>query len=160
MIVRCYSELSRLPSFEARYAYLRLDGAVGEETFGFDRYLNQVFYRSREWKAVRDLVIIRDCGCDLGVAGREIFGRILIHHLNPISIEDIKLRSLTLLDPEYLICATHETHNAIHYGDEGLLLRVPAPRSKHDTCPWKLEGGGHGQHTDFHQENARNRRGI
>lgn len=160
MTIRCYSELSQLGSFEARYAYLRLDGAVGEKTFGFDRYLNQVFYRSREWKAARDLVIVRDCGCDLGVEGHEIYGRILIHHLNPISVEDIEHRSPTLLDPEYLICTTHETHNAIHYGDEGQLIQVPIPRSKHDTCPWKLEGGDYGQHTDIHQETARDRRRV
>lgn len=160
MTIRCYSALSQLANFEERYAYLRLDGVVGEETFGFDRHLNQVFYRSREWKAVRDLVIVRDCGRDLGVEGHEIYGRILIHHLNPISVQDIERRSLVLLDPEYLICTTHETHNAIHYGDEGMLIRAPVPRSKHDTCPWKLEGGGHGQHTDLYQENARNRRDI
>lgn len=137
MHTKCYSELSRLTTFEERYAYLRLNGAVGEKTFGFDRYLNQVFYRSKEWKRVRDLVIIRDNGCDLGILGYEIHGRILIHHLNPISVEDIELRTRTLLDPEYLICTTHNTHNAIHYGDEGLLIRAPIQRTKHDTCPWK-----------------------
>lgn len=134
---RNYSELSGLSTFEERYAYLRLDGIVGEETFGFDRYLNQVFYRSREWKTVRDRVIIRDCGCDLGVVGHEIHGRILIHHLNPITAEDIELRSRALLDPEYLICTTHETHNAIHYGDESLLIRTPVERCRNDTCPWR-----------------------
>lgn len=137
MTTKCYSELSKLTTFEERYAYLRLNGSVGEETFGFDRYLNQVFYRSKEWKRVRDLVIIRDNGCDLGVPGYEIHGRILIHHLNPISVEDIELRTRALLDPEYLICTTHNTHNAIHYGDEGLLIRAPVQRTKHDTCPWK-----------------------
>lgn len=137
MIIRCYSELSKLPTFEERYAYLRLDGIVGKETFGFDRYLNQVFYRSKEWKAIRDLVIVRDGGCDLGVPGCEIYDRVLIHHLNPISIKDIEARSYDLLDPEYLICTTHRTHNAIHYGNEELLSKAPIQRSRYDTCPWR-----------------------
>lgn len=137
MGIRCYSELSGLATFEERYAYLQLKGTVGAETFGFDRYVNQVFYRSKEWKTVRDLVIVRDNGCDLGVPGYEIHGRILIHHLNPISVEDIERRTELLLNPEYLICTTHTTHNAIHYGDEGLLIRSPIQRTKHDTCPWK-----------------------
>jgi hypothetical protein len=137
MKVKCYTELSRLTTFEERYSYLRLDGVVGKETFGFERYLNQVFYRSKEWKAVRDLVIIRDCGCDLGVPGYEIHGHILIHHLNPISVEDIERRTLTLLNPEYLICTTHNTHNAIHYGDADLLIKGPVQRTKNDTCPWR-----------------------
>lgn len=137
MNIKCYSELSRLSTFEERYSYLQLKGSVGADTFGFDRYLNQIFYRSKEWKVVRDLVIIRDNGCDLGVLGYEIHGRILIHHLNPISVEDIERRTSILLDPEYLICTTHNTHNAIHYGDEGLLSRAPIQRTKYDTCPWK-----------------------
>lgn len=137
MKVKCYTELSRLTTFEERYSYLRLDGVVGKETFGFERYLNQVFYRSKEWKAVRDLVIIRDCGCDLGVPGYEIHGHILVHHLNPISVEDIERRTLTLLNPEYLICTTHNTHNAIHYGDADLLIKGPVQRTKNDTCPWR-----------------------
>ena len=137
MKVKCYTELSRLTTFEERYSYLRLDGVVGKETFGFERYLNQVFYRSKEWKTVRDLVIIRDCGCDLGVPGYEIHGHILIHHLNPISVEDIERRTLTLLNPEYLICTTHNTHNAIHYGDADLLIKGPIQRTKNDTCPWR-----------------------
>ena len=137
MKVKCYTELSRLTTFEERYSYLRLDGVVGKETFGFERYLNQVFYRSKEWKAVRDLVIIRDCGCDLGVPGYEIHGHILIHHLIPISVEDIERRRLTLLNHEYLICTTHNTHNAIHYGDADLLIKGPVQRTKNDTCPWR-----------------------
>ncbi len=137
MNIRCYSELSRLCSFEERYAYLRLDGTVGAETFGFDRYLNQAFYRSKEWKAVRDLVIIRDGGGDLGIPGHEIYGRILIHHLNPISASDIERRTDILLNPEFLICTTHETHNAIHYGNEDLLMKGPVERARNDTCPWK-----------------------
>lgn len=137
MSIRTYSEMSRLSTFKERYEYLRLAGAVGQETFGFDRYLNQVFYRSREWKSVRDQVIIRDCGCDLGVEGREIYGRILIHHMNPISAEDIERKTAILLNPEYLICTTHMTHNAIHYGDENLLPSEPIQRHRYDTCPWK-----------------------
>lgn len=137
MSVKTYSELSRLRTFEERYRYLRLNGSVGRETFGFDRYLNQVFYRSRKWKSIRDQVIIRDNGCDLGIEGREINGRILIHHMNPISLDDIVNESEFLLNPEYLICTIHSTHNAIHYGDEKLLILDPIVRSKNDTCPWK-----------------------
>lgn len=137
MIIRCYKELSRLPTFEERYRYLRLEGVVGDSTFGFDRYLNQVFYRSREWKRIRDTVIIRDNGCDLGVEGYEIQGKILIHHLNPITVEDVERHSDFLLNPEYLISTTHPTHNAIHYGDESLLIKAPVQRSPNDTCPWK-----------------------
>lgn len=137
MSIRNYSELSKLLTFEERYQYLRLDGAVGKETFGFDRYLNQVFYRSQKWKTIRDFVIIRDNGCDLGVEGYEIHGRIIIHHINPLTIRDIESESEFLLDPEFLICTTHNTHNAIHYGDENLLIRAPIERTKNDTCPWK-----------------------
>lgn len=137
MRIRRYSELSELKTFKERYDYLRLDGIVGAETFGFDRFMNQIFYKSREWKSVRDAVIIRDSGCDLGMEGYEIHGKILIHHMNVISKQDIEDRSEYLLDPEYLICTTHGTHNAIHYGDEGLLIRTPIERSKNDTCPWR-----------------------
>lgn len=136
-VIRTYSELSRLPTFEERYQYLRLAGAVGQSTFGFDRYLNQIFYRSQRWKKMRDYVIIRDNGCDLGVAGYEIYGRIIIHHMNPITIEDIERESAYLLDPEFLICTVHNTHNAIHYGDERLLMTAPIERTMYDTCPWK-----------------------
>ena len=135
--IKCYSELVLFPTFEERYRYLRLSGNVGEETFGFDRYMNQAFYRSSEWKRVRDIVITRDNGCDLGVAGHEIFGRILIHHMNPIRPEDIRWRSDFLLNPEYLITTVHETHQAIHYGDEGHLVISPIQRARNDTCPWK-----------------------
>ena len=137
MSIRTYTELSRLPTFEERYRYLRITGRVGEETFGFDRYLNQVFYRSRKWKQVRDHVIVRDNGCDLGVEGYEIYGRIIIHHMNPITLKDIEHESEFLLDPEFLICTVHNTHNAIHYGNENLLITAPIERSKNDTCPWK-----------------------
>lgn len=136
-MIRTYSELVSLPTFKERYEYLRLNGSVGLDTFGFDRYLNQEFYRSKEWKSIRDQVIIRDNGCDLGVDGYEIYGRIVIHHMNPILQTDILDRTQLLLDPDYLICTTHATHNAIHYGDEGLLSREPVERTRNDTCPWK-----------------------
>ncbi len=136
-MIRTYSELSTIHSFEDRYRYLQLKGSVGAETFGFDRIFNQQFYRSREWKAIRDQVIVRDNGCDLGVEGYEIHGRIYIHHMNPIMLEDIETTSEFLLDPEYLITTTHGTHNAIHYGDEDLLILPPVERSKNDTCPWR-----------------------
>lgn len=136
-IIRTYSELIELPTYEERYRYLKLDGSVGAETFGFDRYLNQVFYRSPEWKSIRDEIIIRDCACDLGIPGREIYGRILIHHMNPISKEDVLRRSDLLLNPEYLICTSKLTHDAIHYGDENLLIKDPVIRRPNDTCPWK-----------------------
>ena len=134
---RTYTELSRLPTFEERYRYLRLTGQVGKETFGFDRYLNQNFYRSQRWKRIRDEVILRDNGCDLGVEGYEIYGRIIIHHMNPITLEDIERETSYLLDPEFLICTVHRTHNAIHYGDENLLSTAPIERTKYDTCPWR-----------------------
>lgn len=135
--VKTYSELIAIPTFIGRFEYLKLNGVVGEETFGFDRYLNQVFYQSPEWKHIRDKVIVRDCGCDLGVEGYEIYGRVYIHHMNPILRGDIENRSEFLLDPEFLICTTHNTHNAIHYGDEKLLIQAPIERFKNDTCPWK-----------------------
>lgn len=137
MIIRTYSELITLPTFEERFEYLRLNGAVGEETFGFDRYLNQLFYKSQEWRAIRDAVIIRDNGCDLGIEGREIYGKIIVHHMNPIYKDDILTRSDYLLNPEYLICTIKNTHDAIHYGDESLLIKAPVERSKNDTCPWR-----------------------
>ena len=135
--IRTYSELCQLSTFEDRFDYLRLNGSVGKDTFGFDRYLNQQFYRSREWKRIRDLVILRDNGCDLGVEGYEIRGRILIHHINPISVEDIHTMSDLLMNPEYLICVSHRTHNAIHYGDESLIITAPIERTQNDTCPWR-----------------------
>lgn len=129
--------MSKLKTFEERYQYLRLNGVIGEDTFGFDRYLNQIFYRSKRWKRVRDKVIVRDNGCDLGIEGHEIYGKVLIHHMNPITIRDIENESDFLLNPEYLICVTHNTHNAIHYGDEGLLMKGPIERTKNDMCPWR-----------------------
>jgi hypothetical protein len=139
MSIKTYSELITLPTFEERYEYLRLDGVVGRETFGFDRYLNQLFYqRSPKWKSIRDYVILRDNGCDLGVEGHEIYGsKILVHHMNPITIEDLERESEFLIDPEYLISTILSTHNAIHYGDRNLLVTGPITRSKYDTCPWR-----------------------
>lgn len=137
MSIKRYSELITLPTFKERFRYLKLDGKVGEDTFGFDRYLNQVFYRSQKWKSIRDYVIVRDNGCDLAMEGYEIHGRILIHHMNPISLRDLETESEFLLDTEYLITTVHNTHNAIHYGDESLLFTVPVERTKNDTCPWK-----------------------
>ena len=137
MSIRTYSELITLPTFEERFKYLQLNGQVGESTFGFDRYMNQVFYRSQKWKSIRDFVIIRDCGCDLGVEGYDIYGKIIIHHMNPLSMRDIETESDFLLNPDFLICTTHNTHNAIHYGDEKLLVTAPIERTKNDTCPWR-----------------------
>lgn len=137
--IRRYSELILLPSFEERFEYLKLGGKVGANTFGFDRWQNQAFYRSAEWLRVRDKVIIRDNGCDLGIADRDIGRRIIIHHMNPITVEDIRLAADALLNPEFLICVSHETHNAIHYGDADLLPKDFIPRSPNDTCPWKRQ---------------------
>lgn len=137
MSIRTYSELITLHTFEERFKYLQLNGQVGESTFGFDRYMNQVFYRSQKWKSIRDFVIIRDCGCDLGVEGYDIHGKIIIHHMNPLSMRDIETESDFLLNPDFLICTTHNTHNAIHYGDENLLVTTPIERTKNDTCPWR-----------------------
>ena len=135
--IRTYSELIQLPTFDERFDYLRLDGVVGKDTFGFDRYLNQQFYRSSEWKRIRNQVIVRDNGYDIGIDEYEIHGRILIHHMNPISIEDLQYMSDLLMNPEYLICVSHRTHNAIHYGDESLIVTTPIERSQNDTCPWR-----------------------
>ena len=137
MMIKTYSELVKLDTFMDRYHYLRISGKVGEETFGFDRWLNQIFYKDPEWLSIRDHVIIRDNGCDLGILDREIHSRILVHHMNPISKEDILSRSEFLLNPEYLICTSKNTHDAIHYGDENLLVTEPIIRTRNDTCPWR-----------------------
>lgn len=138
MNIRTYSELIALPSFKERYKYLRLGGAVGEETFGCDRYLNQIFYKSKEWRAIRDEIILRDRGCDLAIPGRTVFAKAIIHHMNPLSKEDILDRTEFLLNPEYLICTSDRTHKAIHYGDDSILLPdILTERSPNDTCPWK-----------------------
>ena len=138
MKIRTYEELSKLKTFEERYEYLKLDGSVGEETFGFDRYLNQKFYKyDPDWKKIRDEVIFRDNGCDLGIEGREINGLILVHHMNTITKDDILNRSEYLLNPNYLITTIKSTHDAIHYGSSDMLMKDPVVRSKNDTCPWK-----------------------
>lgn len=137
MTIRTYSELITIPTFEERYKYLKIGGKVGEETFGFERYLNQEFYKSHEWQSIRRQVIVRDLGCDLGIEDREIHGKIIVHHMNPITIDDIIEASDFLLNPEYLICTLKSTHDAIHYGDESLLIKAPVERMKNDTCPWK-----------------------
>ena len=137
MSIRTYSELSQLATYEERFRYLRLQGAVGRETFGYDRYINQILYTSQKWRAARDKVIFRDNGCDLGVEGYEIYGKIIIHHMNPITLEDIERERSWIFDPEFLICTTHMTHNAIHYGDENLLVKAPIQRKPNDTCPWR-----------------------
>lgn len=137
MKMRTYRELRMLNTFEDRYKYLKLNGSVGDDTFGFDRWINQQFYRSAEWKRVRDIVIVRDNGCDLGDPDHPIYGRILIHHMNPIRKEDFDENPDYLLNPDYLVCVSHDTHNAIHYGDESLLQKEWAPRKPNDTIPWK-----------------------
>lgn len=136
-IIKTYSELITLPTFEERFEYLKLGGKVGRETFGYDRYLNQMLYKLPEWLSVRDEVIVRDNGCDLGVLGREVYGRILVHHMNPVTVEDILNRNPAIFDPEFLISTTKNTHDAIHYSDESLLVKDPIVRSKNDTCPWR-----------------------
>ena len=135
--IKTYSELSKLKTFEERYNYLKLGGIVGADTFGFDRYLNQMLYTSARWRAVRDIVLVRDNGCDLGIEGYGIYHKPIIHHMNPITVDDILEESDFLFNPEYLITTTHLTHNAIHYGDENLLMKAPVERSRNDTCPWK-----------------------
>lgn len=137
MSIKTYSELITLPTFEERFNYLKLGGTVGESTFGFDRCLNQNLYKSQEWKSVRNKVIIRDNGCDLACEGYEIYEKVLIHHINPITVEDIINRNPIIFDLENLITTVHNTHNAIHYGDENLLIKGPIERTKNDTIPWK-----------------------
>ena len=136
-VIKSYDALILLDTIEDRYNYLRIGGGVGCETFGFDRYLNQGFYQSMEWKRVRNEVISRDNGCDLGLEGYEINGRILIHHMNPILPDQIKFFDPDILDPDFLISCSHKTHNAIHYGDENLLPRRVVERRPNDTIPWR-----------------------
>lgn len=136
-MIRTYEHLLTLQTFEERFQYLKLDGKVGQETFGFDRYFNQKFYRSNEWKQIRNFVIARDQGCDLAIFDREIHGRIYVHHMNPISLDDIKDATDYLLNPEFLVCVSKETHDAIHYGDGSLLIQTnPIERSPGDTKLW------------------------
>lgn len=137
--MRTYSELIQIPSFVERYRYLRMSGTIGEATFGFDRWLNQTFYRSSEWQKIRREVLLRDNACDLAHPDYPASGRLIIHHMNPITEKDIVERSEILLDPEYLITTTHDTHNAIHYGGESLLVSdTPIERYPNDLCPWRL----------------------
>lgn len=135
-MIRRYSELRRIPTFEERFDYLKLNGSVGRETFGFDRYINQRFYTSKEWRDIRHHVIARDLGLDLGAEGYEINSRILIHHMNPIVVDDILHKNDDILDPEFLITTCHNTHNAIHYGDSSLLPKPLVERSRGDTKLW------------------------
>lgn len=146
MIYRTYSELIQLPTFEERFRYLQLDGKIGDMTFGYDRYLNQMFYQSEEWRHFRNEIIVRDEGCDLAMQGHEIYpasckdrrwSKILIHHLNPLNKEDILEHRRCILDPENVVCTRMTTHNAIHYGDESLLPKGPVVRSQNDMCPWR-----------------------
>lgn len=134
--IRRYSELKQIDSFIERYRYLSLPGSVGASTFGFDRHVNQKFYKSYEWRHVRQNVIARDLGCDLGVEDYEIFDKILIHHMNPMTIDDISEGNASIIDPEFLICTTHKTHNAIHFGDENQLPKLHVARRPGDTKLW------------------------
>jgi hypothetical protein len=136
-MIRTYSELKKIKTFEKRYRYLQLRGRVGLDTFGYDRYLNQILYTSRRWSKTRDVVIIRDRGRDLGIEDYEIHGKIFIHHMNPITVEDIELNRGRVFDPEFLICTSFNTHNAIHFSDESLLPQLPITRTRNDTCPWR-----------------------
>lgn len=137
MIIKSYSKMLTFPTLEERFRYLELKGSVGKDTFGYDRYLNQILYHSGEWKSFRNDIIIRDNGCDLACEGHEIHKRILVHHINPITVEDVLNRSPKVFDPENVVCVSHITHNAIHYGDENLLITAPIERSQNDTCPWR-----------------------
>lgn len=136
MRIRTYSELSQIPTFEERYEYLALRGVVGEPTFGYDRWLNQAFYRSAEWRNIRNYVISRDLGCDLGVEGYEIHDKVIIHHMNPMQQADLLHGNDDIVNLEYLISTTHKTHNAIHYGDASLLPKQYTPRRPGDTKLW------------------------
>ena len=135
-ILRKYSEMKLMTTIEERYEYLKLRGGVGVDTFGFDRYINQQFYASPQWKRVRYLVILRDNGCDLGIPGYEIHDKILVHHMNPVTVDDFRKGSLDILDPNFLICVSHRTHQAIHYGDASLLPQDPIVRKPGDTKLW------------------------
>lgn len=138
MRIKTYSEMLQYATFEERYDYLRIGGTLGIATFGSSRYLNQAFYTSHLWQSIRNDVIVRDNGCDLGDLDREIYGKIVIHHINPITEDDLELMSDFLLNPEFLICTSFDTHNAIHFGDASLLPKLPVERFPNDTCPWLL----------------------
>lgn len=137
--MRTYEELKNLKTFDERFDYLKLTGIVGEETFGWDRCLNQILYSSKKWKSVRDRVIIRDNGCDLGIEEFPIYSKIIVHHINPIRKEDITLENDDIFNENYLICVSHNTHNAIHYGNRNLLPKIPKERKKFDTIPWRKD---------------------
>ena len=137
MSIKTYSELINITTYEERFEYLRCNSVVGKETFGYDRYVNQTLYNSPEWKCLRRQIIIRDDGCDLACPGYTIYGKIIIHHINPITLDDILNRRPNVFDPENLICVTHNTHIAIHYSDANLLTTGPIERTKNDTCPWR-----------------------
>lgn len=136
-MIKTYSEMILLPTFLERFRYLQIGGMVGAETFGFDRYLNQTLYRTTEWKRFRNEIIVRDNGFDLGCDDRTIYGKILVHHINPLTVEDIINRHDCVFDPDNVICVSLDTHNAIHYGDEELLMLGPIERKPNDTCPWR-----------------------
>lgn len=136
MMTRTFTELCKLKTFLERYNYLKLGNLIGETTFGFDRYINQRFYTSKKWTRIRDIVILRDNGCDLGIEGNEIFGKIFIHHMNPISLEELEEENPKILEPEFLITVSHTTHLAIHYGDQKILPLPPIERKAGDTCLW------------------------
>lgn len=138
MSIKTYSELITLPTYLERFEYVKLEGIVGKETFGYDRYLNQILYNSYEWRRFRRDMILRDQGLDLACEGYEIVGKIIVHHLNPITIDDVTKRHPMIFDPENVICVSMNTHNAIHYGDESLLITGPVVRTKNDTCPWRV----------------------
>lgn len=135
--IKTYSEMLSLPTFIERFEYLKIGGQVGDATFGYDRYLNQILYRTPEWKRFRRDIIIRDMGCDLACDDREIVGKIIVHHINPLTIEDVYNLDPKIFDPENVVCVSLDTHNAIHYGDQSLLMKDPVVRTKNDTCPWK-----------------------
>jgi len=137
-MIKTYSEMRTLSSFEDRYEYLKLGGIVGQATFGFDRYINQILYNSGPWRNLRDEIIVRDNACDLGIEGHDLYGGIIVHHIVPITIEDIENGNDCVYDPNNLICTSLNTHNAIHYGDSSLLIQLPKSRSKGDTTLWKV----------------------
>lgn len=136
-MIRCYSDLIQLKTFPERFSYLKIHGKVGEDTFGYDRYVNQALYKSKRWERTRHNIIIRDNGCDLGIEGRELDNYIIVHHMNPLTLEDIEEERDVVFNPEYLICCSSRTHKAIHFGDEELLQRDPVIRRPYDTCPWR-----------------------
>ena len=137
IMIKTYSEMITFHSFEDRFEYLKMSGSIGIDTFGFDRYLNQIFYNCKEWQDVRRIVIIRDCGCDLGIEGREIPRNIIVHHLNPISVDQVTSRNPIIFDPEFLVTTNLRTHNGIHYGSIQSVTTIPVIRRPNDTTPWR-----------------------